>query len=170
MIARSVAPRIEEALKNQAAVALLGLRQARNLGPFSVVELPADEMTLLRLWLRTGFPGSYLPSCDEVSLRWRTDSIRTYLERTVHSSGFSALNARVITSIFFPTMSRCLPPGTVGESKAEVLAHSSSERYTTLNRSQSGIAWRSGRTYQHHELNHDHEFHLCAPHRSHRQS
>jgi predicted AAA+ superfamily ATPase len=70
-------------LLRQSGESLAGRISYINLGPFSVVELPADETTLLRLWLRGGFPGSYLASDDEVSLRWRTDFIRTYLERDV---------------------------------------------------------------------------------------
>ena len=53
------------------------------MGPFNVLELPADEPTLLQLWTRGGFPGSYLAPNDTVSLRWRGDFIRTYLERDV---------------------------------------------------------------------------------------
>jgi predicted AAA+ superfamily ATPase len=53
------------------------------MGPFNVLELPADEPTLLQLWIRGGFPGSYLAPNDTVSLRWRDDFIGTYLERDV---------------------------------------------------------------------------------------
>jgi hypothetical protein len=42
---------------------------------------------LIRLWLRGGFPGSYLADDDGASLRWRTDFIRTYLERDVPQFG-----------------------------------------------------------------------------------
>ena len=35
------------------------------------------------LWTRGGFPGSYLARNATVSLRWRDDFIRTYLERDV---------------------------------------------------------------------------------------
>jgi len=46
-------------------------------------ELSADRTTLERLWVRGGFPDSYLASDDEVSLDWRRSFIRTYLERDV---------------------------------------------------------------------------------------
>jgi hypothetical protein len=57
------------------------------MGPFYTLELPADEVTLLRLWLRGGFPGSYLAEDESVSLSWRRDFIRTYLERDVPQFG-----------------------------------------------------------------------------------
>jgi predicted AAA+ superfamily ATPase len=34
-----------------------------------------------RLWLRGGFPSSYLARSDAVSLRWRQDFVRTFLQR-----------------------------------------------------------------------------------------
>ncbi len=70
-------------LLRQSGESLAGRISYIELGPFSVVELPADESTLLRLWLRGGFPGSYLAENDGASLQWRSDFIRTYLERDV---------------------------------------------------------------------------------------
>jgi len=70
-------------LLRQSSESLAGRISYISLGPFSVLELAADEPTLLRLWLRGGFPGSYLAGDDTVSLRWRGDFIRTYLERDV---------------------------------------------------------------------------------------
>ena len=57
------------------------------MGPFYILELPVGESTLLQLWLRGGFPGSYLAGNDTASLRWRIDFIRTYLERDVPQFG-----------------------------------------------------------------------------------
>ena len=70
-------------LLRQSGESLAGRISYIELGPFSAVELPADESTLLRLWLRGGFPGSYLAENDGASLQWRSDFIRTYLERDV---------------------------------------------------------------------------------------
>ena len=39
------------------------------------------------LWLRGGFPESLLATSDAASLRWRTDFIRTYLERDIPQLG-----------------------------------------------------------------------------------
>jgi uncharacterized protein len=70
-------------LLRQSSESLAGRITYINMGPFNVLELPADEPTLLQLWIRGGFPGSYLAPNDAVSLRWRDDFIRTYLERDV---------------------------------------------------------------------------------------
>jgi predicted AAA+ superfamily ATPase len=45
---------------------------------------PSDQN---RLWLRGGFPDSFLAKTDEASLRWRQNFISTYLERDVPQFG-----------------------------------------------------------------------------------
>jgi predicted AAA+ superfamily ATPase len=40
-------------------------------------------VTLTRLWVRGGYPDSLLAASDATSLQWRTDLIRTYLERDI---------------------------------------------------------------------------------------
>ncbi len=52
------------------------------LNAFEVVEDHAES-----LWTRGGFPESYLSQTDELSLEWRVDLIRTYLERDVPQFG-----------------------------------------------------------------------------------
>jgi len=42
---------------------------------------------LENLWVRGGFPSSFLADDDAISLRWRQDFIRTYLERDVSQLG-----------------------------------------------------------------------------------
>jgi hypothetical protein len=74
-------------LLRQSSESLAGRITYINMGPFNVRELPADEPTLLQLWTRGGFPGSYLAPNDTISLRWRDDFIRTYLERDVPQFG-----------------------------------------------------------------------------------
>ena len=74
-------------LLRQSGESLAGRISYVELGAFCAIELPSDEATLLRLWLRGGFPGSYLADDDGVSLRWRNDFIRTYLERDVPMFG-----------------------------------------------------------------------------------
>jgi predicted AAA+ superfamily ATPase len=70
-------------LLRQSNESLAGRIAYINMGPFNVLELPADEPTLLQLWIRGGFPGSYLAPNDTASLRWRGNFIRTYLERDI---------------------------------------------------------------------------------------
>ena len=55
------------------------------LGPFDVLEVPTEQLN--RLWVRGGFPESFLAAADEHSLRWRQDFIRTYLERDIPQLG-----------------------------------------------------------------------------------
>jgi predicted AAA+ superfamily ATPase len=74
-------------LLRQSGESLAGRITYIDMGPFYTLELPAGEPTLLQLWLRGGFPGSYLAEDDSTSLRWRTDFIRTYLERDVPQFG-----------------------------------------------------------------------------------
>ncbi len=74
-------------LLRQSGESLAGRITYIEMGPFYILELPVGESTLLKLWLRGGFPGSYLAGDDTASLRWRTDFIRTYLERDVPQFG-----------------------------------------------------------------------------------
>lgn len=55
------------------------------LSPFDVTELGEDRLD--RLWVRGGFPDSFLAASDPLSLRWRQDFIRTYLERDIPQLG-----------------------------------------------------------------------------------
>lgn len=55
------------------------------LGPFDVLEV--GESRRDELWIRGGFPPSFLAAGSEQSLRWRSDFIRTYLERDIPQLG-----------------------------------------------------------------------------------
>lgn len=55
--------------------------------PFTVLEVTPDLMSRERLWLRGGFPDSYLANDDAESLALRKDFIRTYLERDIPMFG-----------------------------------------------------------------------------------
>lgn len=68
-------------LLQQAGESLAGRIAYRELTPFNVQELPPGEHT--RLWVRGGFPESYLARTPAASLRWRQDFIRTYVERDI---------------------------------------------------------------------------------------
>ena len=74
-------------LLRQSGESLAGRIAYIDMGPFFTLELTADEATVQQLWLRGGFPGSYLADGESVSLRWREDFIRTYLERDVPQFG-----------------------------------------------------------------------------------
>jgi predicted AAA+ superfamily ATPase len=53
--------------------------------PFDVLEIPADRQS--ELWVRGGFPESFLASTPAHSLIWRDAFIRTYLERDIPQLG-----------------------------------------------------------------------------------
>jgi uncharacterized protein len=55
------------------------------LAPFDVLEIPDDQLN--RLWVRGGFPESFLAAENSRSLAWRMDFIRTYLERDIPQLG-----------------------------------------------------------------------------------
>jgi len=54
------------------------------LSPFDVLEIAGDRT---QLWVRGGFPESLLAADDSLSLSWRRDFIRTYLERDIPQLG-----------------------------------------------------------------------------------
>lgn len=56
-----------------------------DLGGFDLSEVGPEQWA--RLWLRGGFPRSFLARGDGASLRWRRDFIRTFLERDVPQLG-----------------------------------------------------------------------------------
>jgi predicted AAA+ superfamily ATPase len=55
------------------------------LAPFDVLEIPDNQQT--DLWVRGGFPESFLATDASRSLMWRQDFIRTYLERDIPQLG-----------------------------------------------------------------------------------
>ena len=72
-------------LLQQSAESLAGRVSYHELTPFLLREVGVDEMS--RLWLRGGFPDSFLAKTYRASLTWREDFIRTYLERDIPSFG-----------------------------------------------------------------------------------
>ena len=70
-------------LLRQSGESLAGRIAYIHMGPFDVREVPDDADTLIRLWVRGGYPDSYLAADDDQSFRLRRDFIRTYLERDV---------------------------------------------------------------------------------------
>ena len=68
-------------LLQQAGESLAGRIAYRELTPFNAQELPEAEHN--RLWVRGGFPESHLARTQTISLRWRQDFIRTYVERDI---------------------------------------------------------------------------------------
>ena len=72
-------------LLQQSGESLAGRVSYLELGPFDALEVDASELD--KLWVRGGFPRSFLAESDDVSLQWRRDFIRTYLERDIAQFG-----------------------------------------------------------------------------------
>lgn len=72
-------------LLRQSGETLAGRIAYAELAPLDPLEVPVADLD--RLWLRGGFPDSFLARDDQASLRWRRDFIRTYLERDIPALG-----------------------------------------------------------------------------------
>ena len=68
-------------LLKQSSESLAGRIAFTELPPFHAGEIASSSMD--QLWLRGGFPVSFLAKSNSLSLRWRRDFIRTYLERDI---------------------------------------------------------------------------------------
>lgn len=69
----------------QSSETLAGRVALVELTPFDIAEVGEERED--QLWVRGGFPPSFLAAGTEESLRWRTDFIRTYLERDIPQLG-----------------------------------------------------------------------------------
>ena len=58
------------------------------MGGLNVLETSKHKKDPQKLWLRGGFPNSYLATDDNIAMNWLEDLIRTYLERDVPQMGF----------------------------------------------------------------------------------
>ena len=72
-------------LMQQTGESLAGRIAYMELGPFDPLEI--DPKGIDKLWVRGGFPRSFLAQTDDLSLQWRRNFIRTYLERDVPQFG-----------------------------------------------------------------------------------
>lgn len=74
-------------LLKQSSESLAGRIAYRELSGFNVSEVEVTPAARDQLWLRGGFPDSFLAKSDAASLRWRLNFINTYLEREVPQFG-----------------------------------------------------------------------------------
>lgn len=72
-------------LLQQSAESLAGRILYLELGPLDALEVPRDAGE--RLWLRGGFPRSFLAQDETASTEWREAFLRTYLERDIPQLG-----------------------------------------------------------------------------------
>ena len=106
------------ALLKQSSESLAGRIGFVSLNPISVLEAQVAGLDSSVLWLRGGFPDSLTAPSDAVSFKWRSDFLRTYIERD--------------TRIFMPRVS-----ATLVEQLWTMLAHSQGGimNYASLSRS-----------------------------------
>ena len=74
-------------LLKQSGETLAGRIEYVELNPLDVLEAAPDLKSLSRLWVRGGFPDSFLAASEADSLAFRLSFIRTYLERDVPQFG-----------------------------------------------------------------------------------
>jgi len=74
-------------LLRQSGESLAGRISYIDMNPLLVTEVNTDRDAREKLWLRGGFPDSFLEASDENSLELRKSFIRTYLERDVPMFG-----------------------------------------------------------------------------------
>ena len=72
-------------LLKQTGESLAGRIAYVDLPPLGVLEV--SEADRDKLWLRGGFPDSFLAATDAHSMTWRSDFIKTYLERDIPNLG-----------------------------------------------------------------------------------
>ena len=83
-------------LIRQSSESLAGRIAYLELTPFLLPELEAAQRDhVRRLWLRGGFPRSYLAEDIDISFEWRQDFIRTFLERDIGMLGFRMPPTRI---------------------------------------------------------------------------
>ncbi len=74
-------------LLRQSGESLAGRIAYVDMQPLDVTEIGGDEKVRDRLWVRGGFPESFLAANDRDSLKRRTSFIRSYLERDIPQFG-----------------------------------------------------------------------------------
>lgn len=83
-------------LLRQSSESLAGRISYIELAGLNVLEVPATRpKDRQKLWLRGGFPESYLAESDALAMTWLENLIRTYLERDVPQMGFRVPAARL---------------------------------------------------------------------------
>lgn len=75
-------------LLRQSSESLAGRISYVDIGGLNLLETGGKDEDLIKLWLRGGFPDSFLATDDEMAMDWLENLIRTYLERDVPQMGF----------------------------------------------------------------------------------
>jgi len=94
-------------LSRQSSESLAGRVCYHQLTGFLLSEVSGTEQqkTFEKLWLRGGFPRSFLAKSDETSFTWRENFIRTHLERDIPGLGISIPASMLLR--FWQMLSHC---------------------------------------------------------------
>ena len=74
-------------LLKKSSESLAGRIIFQNLSTFLIQEIGKDKRSIDRLWIRGGFPDSFLAPKEEISFDWRESFIKTFLERDIPNYG-----------------------------------------------------------------------------------
>ncbi|MCX8069300.1 MAG: AAA family ATPase, partial [Thermodesulfovibrionales bacterium] len=77
-------------LLRQSSETLAGRIVYQELGGFSLTDVGIKNY--IRLWLRGGFPRSYLANTNQISYEWRQNFIKTFLERDIAQMGITTVS------------------------------------------------------------------------------
>ncbi|MDA1301395.1 MAG: ATP-binding protein [Proteobacteria bacterium] len=75
-------------LMRQSSESLAGRISYIEMSGLNLTEIDHSQQNRQTLWLRGGFPDSYLATDDDVAMDWLENLIRTYLERDIPQMGF----------------------------------------------------------------------------------
>lgn len=76
-------------LLRQSSESLAGRISYIEMTGLNILEIPSEENSLINLWLRGGFPKSFLEKDDERAMDWLEDLVCSYLERDIPQMGFN---------------------------------------------------------------------------------
>jgi len=82
-------------LMRQSSESLAGRISYIEMSGLNAAEIAGDQKSRQTLWLRGGFPDSYLATDDDLALDWLENLVRTYLERDIPQLGFRVPAARL---------------------------------------------------------------------------
>jgi uncharacterized protein len=92
-------------LKRQASESLAGRIAYHELSPFTLDEVGPSESNLNELWLRGGYPRSFLADSDKLAAVWMQNFIQTHLERDLPALGVRVPSTTLLR--FWTMMAHC---------------------------------------------------------------
>jgi uncharacterized protein len=101
-------------LLRQSSESLAGRINYIEMTGLNILETGTEHRTIQNVWLRGGFPKSYLAEDDDMAMGWIEDLIRTYIERDIPQMGFS-VSAQTLRRLW--TMLAHLQGETINASK-----------------------------------------------------